>query len=95
VKGYRKHFSVDLQCAIQELQMLGVVLEAGYVEAVRRTFANTPRRRKDLGHGDAPIATLVEADQNFAYIAGYTEGGFPYGITWEEADEQEPVWNFG
>ena len=26
-----------------------------------------------------------EQDENFFFIAGFTEGGFPYGITWEEA----------
>jgi hypothetical protein len=32
----------------------------------------------------------VDWDENFAYIAGRTEAGFPYGITWEaEAIGQE------
>ena len=26
-----------------------------------------------------------EQDEYFYYIAGYTSGGAPYGITWEEA----------
>ena len=30
-----------------------------------------------------------ENDDHFAYIAGYTSGGAPYGITWEEQDEIE------
>ena len=30
-----------------------------------------------------------ESDENFAYIAGYTSGGAPYGITWEEQEENE------
>lgn len=25
----------------------------------------------------------------FAFIVGYTAGGFPYGITWEEMEEIE------
>ncbi|WP_139800769.1 hypothetical protein [Geothermobacter hydrogeniphilus] len=32
---------------------------------------------------------LPYSDEHFAYIAGYTEGGFPYGITWEEMREIE------
>lgn len=28
-----------------------------------------------------------ESDDRFAYIAGYTSGGAPYGITWEEQEE--------
>jgi hypothetical protein len=26
------------------------------------------------------------SDEQFAFIAGYTSGGAPYGVTWEEAD---------
>lgn len=29
---------------------------------------------------------LFESDDTFAFIAGYTAGGFPYGITWEEME---------
>ncbi len=29
----------------------------------------------------------IDQDDNFAYIAGYTPGGFPYGITWAEQAE--------
>lgn len=31
---------------------------------------------------------LFEQDEYFYFIAGYTSGGAPYGITWEEAAEQ-------
>ena len=27
---------------------------------------------------------LGDMDDRFAFIAGYTPGGFPYGTTWEE-----------
>lgn len=27
------------------------------------------------------------SDENFFFIAGYTSGGAPYGITWEQAAE--------
>ena len=30
-------------------------------------------------------STYVDQDDYFYYIAGYTPGGAPYGITWEEA----------
>lgn len=32
---------------------------------------------------------LFESDDTFAFIAGYTASGFPYGITWEEMAEIE------
>ncbi|MDQ2086148.1 hypothetical protein RBH29_06850 [Herbivorax sp. ANBcel31] len=28
----------------------------------------------------------MNSDDRFYYIAGYTSGGAPYGITWEEMD---------
>lgn len=31
----------------------------------------------------------ADSDENFAFIAGYSPGGFPYGITWEEWAETE------
>ena len=32
---------------------------------------------------------LFESDETFAFIAGYTSGGAPYGVTWEEMEEIE------
>ena len=32
---------------------------------------------------------LIESDDTFAFIAGYTSGGVPFGITWEEMEEIE------
>ena len=32
---------------------------------------------------------LFESDETFAFIAGYTSGGVPYGVTWEEMEEIE------
>lgn len=34
---------------------------------------------------------MFESDDTFAFIAGYTAGGFPYGITWEEMEASEKV----
>ena len=44
------------------------------------------KRKKYKRDVDEPV---FESDEYFAYIAGYTDGGFPYGITWEEAREIE------
>lgn len=32
---------------------------------------------------------VLEQDENFYFIAGYTEGGFPFGITWEEYEAEK------
>ncbi|WP_110931037.1 hypothetical protein [Paenibacillus bouchesdurhonensis] len=31
---------------------------------------------------------LIEQDENFYFIVGYTDGGVPYGITWEEYEAE-------
>jgi hypothetical protein len=37
-------------------------------------------------HSDFPC---LDEDETFAFIAGYTEGGFAYGVTWEEWEQLE------
>ena len=32
---------------------------------------------------------LFESNEYFAMIIGYTSGGAPYGVTWEEYEEME------
>lgn len=43
------------------------------------------KKRTDPKSGSAE---RLEQDENFYFIAGYTDGGFPYGITWEEYEAQ-------
>lgn len=38
------------------------------------------REKKNL----KPEFALPDSDAQFAFIAGYSEGGFPYGTTWDE-----------
>lgn len=37
----------------------------------------------------APEEIAPDSDEHFAYIAGYTEGGAPYGVTYEEMEAAE------
>lgn len=37
----------------------------------------------------APEQFAPDSDEHFAYIAGYTDGGAPYGVTWEEMEAAE------
>lgn len=39
VRGYARWFGVDLLCAIVELRMLGVAIDAGYEQQVRHSIA--------------------------------------------------------
>lgn len=84
--GYRKHFGVDWACAFKELEILGVKLDPEYVkkvlESIVQQHKKTSKKRSSKSEQE-----IIEQDENFACIAGYTSGGFPYGITWEEWNE--------
>lgn len=43
------------------------------------------RRMKEL---KKEIQDNSDSDEIFYYIAGYTSNGVPYGITWEEIEEE-------
>ena len=92
VRGYRKRFGVDPLCAITELRMLGVHISQDYEEQARRSVedAAEARRKRKAEHKelDTPDA-ILECDENFSSIAGYTSGGMPYGVTWEQWDPSE------
>jgi hypothetical protein len=89
--GYRKHFGVDWGCAFRELEMLGVRIDPVYKGRVLRSLeghiaVRRPRKSRLVETDEIPQTHEFPLNQDdyFAYIAGYTEGGFAYGITWEE-----------
>jgi len=80
-QGYRKHFGVDSLCAIRELRLLGVAIDPAYERAV--LAASRAQNKKCKREENFLISE--ETFYGFAFIAGYTDGGAPYGITIEEA----------
>ena len=87
VKGYRKWYGVDTVCAILELRQLGVdIPETRLLQAKRTEEATAQQRRERKHHHAEGEVLLFESDENFAYIAGYTPNGAPYGILWEEME---------
>jgi hypothetical protein len=93
VHGYRRRFGVDLPCAIAELKLLQVDLDPKYVEQALASYSayckhrqESSQKRRDKVQQDAN-EWPDEHDGNFAFIAGYTSWGFPYGVTWEEWNE--------
>ena len=88
VRGYARHFSVDLICAITELRMLGYPVTDEYELAVKRSIADRSLQRKKKR--DAKMAADNPPDDtsngDFIFIAGYTSNGLPYGIRREETD---------
>ncbi len=90
VSAYAKKFRTDLPTAIVELRLLGVPISAAYEAAVRTTLAALAGKKKEKKETDAN-AHPESSTQNeqFAYIAGYTSGGVPYGLLWEELSAEE------
>ena len=85
VKAYRKRFNVDKDCAMHELCMLGLLpLEKQkYYEA---QLAAKIKKRTESKMSKT-IGFESDQDEKYLFIAGYTSGGAPYGVTWEEAEE--------
>jgi ribosomal protein L34E len=73
VRGYRKRYCVGRACAILELRMLGV----------------PDARLEQVSWDEKDRAAFREADEGFAFVAGYTPGGAPFGITREEEEVDE------
>lgn len=95
IKAYRKKFAVDRMKAVAELQMLGVSLTKeqidrekaavrAYQEARKAKKAKRKRKREQERMEKEGLLFGEDQDDTFFYIAGYTSGGAPYGVTWEE-----------
>ncbi len=89
VRGYAKRYRTDLLCAISELRMLGVEIKPEYDQGVRQTIAQRiEQNKKKKQTKEIKFDGLSDhQDSDFAFIAGYTSGGAPHGIRWEEMDE--------
>ena len=86
IRGYSNWYGVDYLCAIKELEMLSVPLNSArksHLETAVKERAKQRAKRKEESALGNPI---FDSDDNFSFIAGYTPGGFPYGLTCEERD---------
>lgn len=92
VSGYSKYFAVDKLCAVKELEMLGYSIKSSYKKDLKVTALQKAKKKeeqKKLKREKLELETLIDSDETFAFIAGYTSGGAPYGITWEDWNEKE------
>ena len=53
-------------------------------EAEKLAIKRAARKRKKARLAAQEQQRLPEQDDRFFFIAGYTSGGAPYGVTWEE-----------
>ena len=89
MRSYAKWFGVDLVCAVKELSLLGVAVDPAYVAQLKTTFASRRSRPRQAVPEPQSVGYGVDWDENFAYIAGRTDVGFPYGVTWNELADVE------
>ena len=85
IEDYIQRFGVDLLCAVVELRMLGVAISEDYEHQLRQNEEYQRRSKKKGGKQIEEDFLDGFSDENFAYIAGYTSGGVPFGLTHEEA----------
>ena len=93
VRGYARHFSVDLICAIIEMRMLGYPVLEEYELAVKRSIADRSLQRKKREKAKAAAANPPDDISNgeFIFIAGYTSNGVPYTAS---AGRRQMAWIF-
>lgn len=82
-KAYRKWFGVDFQCAFNELEMIGVKIDPLYRKNVLKSIeARSLSQKKKKQESEVDLSE--DSDEYFAHIIGYTSGGAPYGVKWED-----------
>ncbi|MCF8360978.1 MAG: hypothetical protein K9H26_19675 [Prolixibacteraceae bacterium] len=90
ISGYAKWFGVDKICAINELKTLGVIIPENLENQIIKSLKRRIEQRKLAKEkSEALDIADYDSDDNFAFIVGYTSGGFPYGLTHEELEKAE------
>lgn len=83
---YRKRSHVDILTALQDLQTIGVEFTQEYLDAVKKGEEarihqlHLQKEAKQL----YDLYFYADSDSDLAFIAGYTSGGAPYGVTWDD-----------
>lgn len=87
IAGYAKWFGVDKISAINELKAIGVVIPDSLENQIIASHKDRLEKKRIIQEKkENAETTFIESDDNFGFIAGYTSGGFPYGLTHEEFD---------
>ncbi|GIN57381.1 hypothetical protein J8TS2_17000 [Lederbergia ruris] len=98
VKAYSKSSGLNPKNAMNELKRLGVKITPEdkqevqqWVEKRKRHNERRKERRRRRKENEENKRLMMEydSDETFAFIAGYTSGGAPFGITHEEMEEIE------
>ena len=86
-KHYRERFHVDAVTAAKDLQELGVNYTQEQLDQIKEAEEQRLRQRRmerEAKERERLAELYEDCDDRFAFIAGYTDGGAPYGVMWEE-----------
>lgn len=86
VHAYRKKFKVDVMTAVNDLGEIGAltpeqVSAKRQAEEIRQRHLRQEKEEREL---QAFYDRFPDSNDQFFFIAGYTSGGAPYGVTWEQ-----------
>ncbi len=86
VRDYSERFKVDALCAMDDLGKIGApdpeklaVMKQAEIQRREKRKQDREKRRLQEFYDSFPAS-----DNRFYCIIGYTSGGAPYGVTWEE-----------
>ena len=86
-KHYRERFHVDAVTAAKDLQELGLNYTQEQLDQIKQAEEQRLRQRRmerEAKERERLAELYEDCDDRFAFIAGYTDGGAPYGVMWEE-----------
>ena len=91
VQAYAKLFGVNLKNTMKELEIIGVHISNHEKEHIKRILKDRKlqkeRKKEKRKRKTLQMNNFEYSDDTFAFIAGHTEGGAPFGITYEEMEE--------
>ena len=86
-KHYRERFHVDAVTAAKDLQELGVNYTQEQLDQIKQAEEQRLQQRRmerEAKERERLEEMYEDCDDRFAFIAGYTDGGAPFGVMWEE-----------
>lgn len=89
VRHYARWYGVDLLCAIAELRQLGLEISPEREDAAKISLQNRLEQKRKSQEESFSADISCDSDETFAFIAGYTSGGAPYGVTWGEMEDAD------
>jgi len=86
VRAYRKRFKVDYLCALRDMEAIGALSpeKITQLKAAEEIRLQKKREERERNQAHSLWDNNPDCNDTFFYIAGYTSGGAPYGVTWAE-----------